>query len=178
MQDSTKRCRHASWPSERDAELALHRLDAGAECGQLPNQRPRVVPVARREDLDQILAGARRIPGALGGLDAPGGAGAHQHRHGALRERRRDGGALVERLATFAAEPEVDRGLDDVPAVYGEDDRASVRGDHGGYTIGQPLEEGGRLVVGGAHAVQVDVVAVEVRVDDRVGAGRRRQLAR
>ncbi len=152
-------------PAQRHAELELDGVGTLAEASQAADERARIVAVARREQLDEILASARGIAGTGRRRDAVRRAGPHQPGHRGGRERGRHGGRTTHDRAAGAAEAQVDGGLDHVPAVDGEYGRATVARDGRVEQVGEALEEGGRAVVRGAEAVQVDVVAIERGVD-------------
>ena len=168
-----------SGPAERDAELELHGVHRRRHRGDGGDEGPAVADVARREELEQVLAGARRVAGADGRGDAVTAACADERAHGGCREARRHrrvGPDREQRGGPRAAEADVHGRLADVPAVHREQRRATVATERGGQHVGQPLEEPGRAVVRGAHAVQVDVVSIRRRVDDRARVHLAREL--
>jgi hypothetical protein len=131
-----------------------------------------------REQLDEVLAAASRIPCAGGGRDTACGACADESRKGGSRECGRHRGGPAEGSTLRASETEVDGRLDDVPPVDREHGGVPVACKRQRQQVAQELEKLGRAVVRGADAVQIDVVAVEPGVDERRRPGRSGELLR
>jgi len=166
-------------PAEGDAELELYRVDRRGRCRERADERSRIVAVARGEQLQEILAVTRGVACADGGADAACPARRHQGGDGGRGKRRRDGRRRPHEeriLARRAAETQVEDWLDDVPAVHGEERRAPVSREHGLDHRGEALEEPRRAAVRLPDAVQIDVVAVRVGVDERRRPGERGEL--
>ena len=143
-----------------------------------PARGPRIVAVALREQLQQVLPPAGRVACPDRGHDALRRESTEERRQAAARERGRHGGVVADRQRGWSrayTQTHVDRRLSDVPAVDREHRRAAVAASRRENQVAERFEKLRRAVMRFADAVQVDVVAIDVVVDQCRRARRARQ---